>query len=238
MKRIGKHRIGRGLSRQGSLEFLALLLLTDLTIVGIHIAAYILYIDTPPLYWSIAADRSFGETFQYIKELWLVFSFAILIRIRSDWLYGSLSLLCCYLFLDDLFLIHERVGEMIALDFNLQSMFKLRAIDFGELIVNAIAGSFFAVLIGSCYWRGSRAFRQVCDRVLILLGGVVFCGIVLDVLHVIVTPIYPRLYGAFDLLEDGGEMIFMSLLCWYGISLIKGQEKVMRQPELDSPLQR
>ncbi|GAP95459.1 hypothetical protein NIES2104_19810 [Leptolyngbya sp. NIES-2104] len=214
------------------------MLLTDLTIIGIHTAAYILYIDTPPSYWSIAADRSFGETFQYIKELWLVFSFAMLTRIRSNWLYGSLSLLCCYLFLDDLFLIHERVGEMIALNFNFQPMFKLRAIDYGELIVNAIAGSFFAVLIGSSYWRGSRAFRQVCYRVLVLLGGVVFCGIVLDVLHIIVTTLYPRLYSAFDLLEDGGEMLFMSVLCWYGISLIKQQEKVVQQPELELPLQR
>lgn len=226
----------RGLSRRGSLEFLALLLLTDLTIIGIHIAAYILYIDPPPSYWSIAADRSFGETFQYIKELWLVFSFAMLIRLRSDWLYSSLSLLFCYVFVDDLFLIHERVGEMIALKFNFQSMFNLRAIDFGELVVNAIAGSFFAILIGISYWRGSKGFRRVCDRVLVLLGGLVFCGVVLDALHIIVAEIYPRLYGVFDLLEDGGEMIFMSVLCWFGISLIKQPEKGLLQSESESPL--
>lgn len=226
------------LSKQGSLEFLALFLLTDLAILAIHIAAHLFETGTPHDYWSVAADRSFGESFQYIKELWLVFSFAMLIRFRTDWIYGSLSLLFCYMFLDDLFFIHERVGESIALRLNFQPMFNLRAVDFGELIVNAIAGSLFAILVGGSYWFGNRGFRHVCGRVLILLSAVVFCGIVLDVLHVIIATPFPHLNGVFDLLEDGGEMIFMSVLCWYGVSLIKQQEKDVRQPEVKLPLQR
>ncbi|MGG6266125.1 hypothetical protein ACQ4M3_04705 [Leptolyngbya sp. AN03gr2] len=211
------------LSKQSSFEVLVLLLLTDFVIVGLHIAARI-YPATTSLYWAIDADRSFGETFQYIKELWLIFSFAALTKIRSDRSYWSLSLLFCYLFIDDLFFLHERWGDEIAIYFGFPSMLNLRSQDYGELLVNAIAGSFFAVLIGVSYWLGSKTFRHVCQRVLVLLAGLIFCGIVLDAIHVIIDTISPKFPNVFNILEDGGEMLFMSALCWYGVSLLKRGE--------------
>ncbi|BAU15619.1 hypothetical protein LEP3755_61780 [Leptolyngbya sp. NIES-3755] len=211
------------LSNQNLFEFLVLLLLTDFVIFGLHLAARF-YPGTTSLYWAIDADRSFGETFQYIKELWLIFSFAALTRIRSDWAYWSISLLFCYLLIDDLFFLHERWGDEVARYLNLPSMLNLRSQDFGELAVSAIAGIFFVALIGVSYWLGSKTFRHVCKRVLVLLAGLVFCGIVLDAVHVIVDSISPEFPNFFNLLEDGGEMLFMSGLCWYGVSLLKRGE--------------
>lgn len=221
------------LERRRSIEVLFLLVLTDLVILAFHIGAYALG-DQNDWYWAVTEERSFGESFQYIKELWLIFSFAALIRIRSNWLYLALCLLFVYLFADDLFQLHERLGSTIAATANFQPMLRLRAIDFGELLVSAIAGLFFAVVLGASYRAGSKTFRRVCQRVLILFGGLAFCGIVLDVLHIVFEQFY-WLEVLLDVLEDGGEMLFMSALCWYGVSLLRETPpiealKVLHQP--------
>ncbi|MBD1844373.1 hypothetical protein H6F89_13425 [Cyanobacteria bacterium FACHB-63] len=230
------------LERRRSIEVLFLLVLTDLVILAFHVGAYALG-DQDDWYWSMTEERSFGESFQYIKELWLIFSFAALIRIRSNWLYLAFCLLFLYLFVDDIFQLHERLGSMIASTANFQGTLGLRAIDFGELLVSAIAGLFFVVVLGGSYWFGSKTFRRVCQRVLILISGLVFCGIALDVLHSVLKR-FSWLEVWLDVLEDGGEMLFMSALCWYGISLLREKEtpplealKVL-QSQPGSPLQR
>ncbi|MBW4443498.1 MAG: hypothetical protein KME10_20140 [Plectolyngbya sp. WJT66-NPBG17] len=207
--------------KKNSSEILLLLLLTDIFMVAIHIVAH--FSIGGGSYWSMASERGLGESFQYIKELWLVFSFAVLVRLRSNKSYLSLSLLFCYLLADDLFAIHENVGNAIATMLNFQPMFQLNPIDFGELLVSAIAGIFFIVAVGCSYWFGGKTFQHICKRVLVLVGGLAFCGVVLDALHIIVGGI-DGLSLPLEILEDGGEMVFMSGLCWYGISLLRSRD--------------
>jgi hypothetical protein len=211
------------LKLQLSAEVLLLLLLTD----GLTILAHFAFRLSPQFnspYWSISADRGFGETFQYIKEFWLFCSFAILTRMRAEWAYLSLSLLFGYLLIDDAFFVHEQVGDWIGKAEHFQQLFGLRSNDLGELVVAAISGLFFLLLIGVSYWLGTQKFRWVCKRILVLLGCLAFFGVVVDALHgmsaLIDRPGIP-LGAAFELAEDGGEMIIMSLLCGYGISLLK-----------------
>ncbi|BAS54175.1 hypothetical protein LBWT_580 [Leptolyngbya boryana IAM M-101] len=204
-------------------EILLLLLLTDFLAILAHFA-FRLVPQFNSLYWAISSDRGFGETFQYIKEFWLVCSFAMLARIRAEWAYLSFSLLFGYLLIDDAFFVHEQVGEWIATTQNFQPVLGLRAVDLGELVVVASTGLFFLVLIGVSYWLGTQKFRWVCKRIFVLLGCLAFVGVVLDALHIMMEVINRPgipLGFAFELAEDGGEMIVMSLLCWYGISLLK-----------------
>lgn len=208
---------------QPAAEILLLLLLTDFLSILAHFALRL----SPQInstYWTITTDRGFGETFQYVKEFWLFCSFAILASSRAEWSYLSFSLLFGYLLIDDAFLVHERVGEWIATTQNFQPVLGLRAIDLGELVVAASTGLFFLVLIGVSYWLGTQKFRWVCKRIFVLLGCLAFVGVVLDALHIMMEVINRPgipLGFAFELAEDGGEMIVMSLLCWYGISLLK-----------------
>lgn len=208
---------------QPAAEILLLLLLTDfLSILG-HFA-FRLSPQISSTYWAITTDRGFGETFQYVKEFWLFCSFAILASSRAEWSYMSLSLLFGYLLIDDAFSVHEGVGEWIATTQNFQPVLGLRAVDLGELVVVASTGLFFLVLIGVSYWLGTQKFRWVCKRIFVLLGCLAFVGVVLDALHIMMEVINRPgipLGFAFELAEDGGEMIVMSLLCWYGISLLK-----------------
>ncbi|MBN8561631.1 MULTISPECIES: hypothetical protein [unclassified Leptolyngbya] len=208
---------------QPAAEILLLLLLTDFLSILAHFALRL----SPQInstYWTITTDRGFGETFQYVKEFWLFCSFAILASSRAEWSYLSFSLLFGYLLIDDAFLVHERVGEWIATTQNFQPVLGLRAIDLGELVVAASTGLVFLLLIGVSYWLGTQQFRWICKRLFVLLGCLAFFGVVVDALHIMIEVINRPgipLGFAFELAEDGGEMIVMSLLCWYGISLLK-----------------
>ncbi|HTL89093.1 MAG TPA: hypothetical protein VL134_06815, partial [Leptolyngbya sp.] len=204
------------LTRRNSIEILLLLLCSDLFIIAIHVAIRLFSIPSGG-YWSIGEERSLGETFQHIKELWLVFSFVALIRIRGDWSYLSMFLLFSYILIDDMFQVHEKAGFKLATALNFQPMLGLRAEDFGELLVSAIAGAGLALIIGYSYWRGNATFRHVCQRVGILFGGLVFCGIGLDTVHAIVDKI-EGISQVMETLEDGGELLVTSALCWYGVS--------------------
>lgn len=220
------------LSKQSSFEFLVLLLLTDLVICGIHFIANF-FPGVTSEYWSIAVDRGFGETFQYIKELWLIFSFIALTRLRSDWRYLSLSLLFFYLFLDDLLFVHERGGRVIARWFNFPSRFARFGLGpeyQGEIVVSLGAASFFAVMIGIAYWLGNKTFRHTCHRIAVLVAGLAACGVVIDALHSIFAESTLSTIGVFDFLEDGGEMFFMSMLCWYGVAQLRRELAFSNEP--------
>ncbi|MBE9008759.1 hypothetical protein IQ250_00835, partial [Pseudanabaenaceae cyanobacterium LEGE 13415] len=154
-------------------------------------------------------------------ELWLVFSFIALTKLRSDWRYIPLSLLFFYLFLDDLLFVHERGGRLIGSWFNFPARFGLEPEYQGEIVVSTIAASFFAVIIGGSYWLGNQSFRHTCHRIAVLLAGLVVCGIVIDALHTIFAESTFGRIGIFDFLEEGGEMLFMSGLCWYGVALLR-----------------
>lgn len=233
------------LRRRNSVEILLLLLFTDFFIIALNLAAslYAAKSGESFWYWSVGADRGFGETFQYVKELWLVLSFAALIKLRSDWSYLSLCFLFCYLLIDDLVSIHEAVGTAIGTRLNLQFVPGLRPGDVGEVLFSTIAGIFFLLVIGCAYWFGGKTFRHVCKRVLVLLFGLAFCGIVLDAIHILVGNV-AWLSLSLEILEDGGEMLIMSVLCWYGISLLNPRDRSSTEvpnllhPQPESSLQR
>lgn len=214
--------------KRNSSEILLLLVLSDFAIIALHLATSLSSISNDR-YWSIDHDRGFGETFQYIKELWLVLSFAALIKIRSDWSYLSLCLLFSYLLVDDLFSIHEHLGTAIAARFNFQPLLGLQPSDLGELPVHLIAGLVLLVVIGYSYWFGSKSFCHVCQRVMLLFAALAFSGIALDVLHGMVGKT-GVLALPLEILEDGGEMVVMSALCWYGVSLLQRRDSIQIAP--------
>lgn len=229
-------KLNAKLKQHSLVEILLLLLFTDFLVILAHIALRI-FPGENPYYWQITSEQGFGETFQYLKELWLFCSFAALIWIRAEWSYLSLSLLFAYLFADDGFAIHESLGEWWAGALNFQPALGLRARDFGELMVSAIAGGSLLVLIGCSYWLGSQKFRAVCKRIAVLVGCLAFFGIGVDMVHIMIERAnlsLPGLKGILELIEDGGEMLVMSVMCWYGISLLRQKDPVAQSsPTLD-----
>ncbi len=213
--------------RKGATEFLGLLLGIDLFFILLHLFhLYTPYFQDPA--YSIEMDRGFAETFQYIQGFWLVLLFCWLTAISSP-AYLTWALLFAYIVVDDAFMLHERIGRTLAGYVPYQDVGLLRTRDIGELVVFATIGALFLLLFGAAYYWSGTLIRNTYRQLLRYFALLVFFGVVVDLLHIMVgnATVAASLLG---LLEDGGEMVALSLLCWYSFQLLQ-------QTRLDSTMQ-
>ncbi len=195
-----------------------LLLAGDLVYVAIHL----IWIETTLLQSPLAAldtDRGYAEFFQYMKLLWacLLLTFLTFRTKRRGYLVWVLVF--AYLLVDDLFSLHENLGRMLADGLAMQDAFRMRAVDFGELLQMSAAGAVLAVAIGWAYLRGGSHFRRSSRHLLVLMVAVVLFGVVLDMVHVAIGAT-GRLDDALVILEDGGELVVTSFIAWYALFLV------------------
>lgn len=163
--------------------------------------------------FSLAKERGFAETFQYLKEGWIGTMLIWFTLTTPNLLYPSWSLLFGYLLIDDLFEIHEGLGARIVGHFELPPMFALRPQDFGEVAVTASAAVLFSVLIGVGHYRGDPAARSFSRSLLGRLLLLVFFGVVVDMINVMI--VHPVWTLALGVVEEGGEMVMMSVIVWF-----------------------
>lgn len=222
------HRVRTALGTGDStvLTFLALLLTADLLFALMSLAH-----DMSPRFkdegFSLETDRGFAEVFQYVKFLWAgLLAGALAVRTRHL-PYLAWALLFGYFLVDDSMRVHERGGEWLAQRFVLAPRFGLAPMDVGQLGVFAavavIAGGIVALA-----WRYGRAeFRRETRTLLVLLVILAACGIGLDAVHALVDPgpASPAV-ALLGTLEDGGEMIAVSLICCHIFRLATRTEPV------------
>lgn len=193
-------------------KILFLLILTDLVFILLHI----LHVSTnllPNSLFSIATDRGYGEFFQYIKELWILTLFLILGINRRKYIYIIYSVLFLYFLIDDSFEFHERFGAFLADILNFQPMLGLRAVDFGELAVTAFFGTLFLTSIAITHIGSDVSTKMVSKSIIIMVIVLAGFGVGLDMIEIIIehSVINPILV----IVEEGGEMLMMSVITWY-----------------------
>ncbi|MEW8395650.1 MAG: hypothetical protein AB2707_05765, partial [Candidatus Thiodiazotropha sp.] len=195
--------------KKGSTKFLALLLLADLAFIVVHIVVeYFLKSNT---LFSINRDLGYAEVYQYIKEFWiLVLLFVLAIKSRRI-IYFTWSVLFLYLLLDDSLQLHENIGSFLANFYDLQPVFRLRAQDLGELVVFGSVGFLLFSFIAGAYLYSDDTGKEISRHLFLLVVSLAFFGGLVDMLHIAVS------FGkaVFALIEDGGEMIIMSIIVWY-----------------------
>ena len=189
-----------------------LLLVTDISFMGLHlIYAYTGFTSNHS--FSIDLDRGYAEIFQYIKTYWIAILLVVLaVRLRSI-LYFIWSALFLYLLVDDSCKIHENLGGYISYRLAFSSWLNLRAQDFGELVVSATVGLVFLVCIGTAYYFGDRLSKQMSKNLIMMLFGLALFGIIVDMLHIAIQ--ITTLDPIFAVLEDGGEMVVMSVIACF-----------------------
>ena len=164
---------------------------------------------TPSTPWfSIERDLGPPEFYQYTKEAWiavLLFSVSLKTNVRGYRLWGLLFL---FLMFDDAWKIHENLGNFIAsgLSFVPVSYLNLRARDFGELASAALTAIVFLPPLILNYVRGSSLYKKRNLPLLLLLGALAFFGVFVDILDRMME---------LGRIEDGGEMVVMSLIAGY-----------------------
>ena len=200
----------------GATMFLAILLAVDIVFVALHFGRLFGIVDGEQ--FSVEADRGYPELYQYVKILAFSILFAAVSVRTKDLGYAVFALLSVYLFLDDAFQIHEISGVHVTSLLGIKPALGLRAQDFGEIIVTAMAACVFLPAIAYFFLRGDDGFRAACRHIVLLLVALVFFGVVVDMFHVALNLGW-KVTFLLGVVEDGGEMVVISLLAWYAYLL-------------------
>lgn len=207
------------LKNQQSLYLFTLLVAADLAFIVLGIVYVCGFIKLTDFcvalnldeHFAVTRDRGYAEAFQYIKEYWLVILFSFLAMKQNIKIYLGWVFLSAYLLVDDSLSFHERAGEVIAEKLNFASLFGLRPVDFGEIIVFATVGITFFLWLSTSYKIANRKERKVFKALIVLLFCLAGFAIVVDLIHVMLED--SVFWNAFlGIMEDGGEQIVMSLI--------------------------
>ena len=167
------------------------------------------------------SDGSYPEIFGYIQTIAIS---CMLVHIRSrtrEFVYLVWAIVFTVVFLDDSLQIHERCGVMFAGLFALPAFPGLRSRDTGELLSWTLLG---AVLIGPLVvgsLRCSPAHRRTNAIIGALFAALVFFAVVVDMLQIAAANVLPWRVQGIQFIEDGGEMLVISLLCVFVFLLIR-----------------
>jgi len=166
--------------------------------------------------FSLANEASAGELYQNGKELALAAIGIALAMTRSDRLYTCWAVLFIYLFLDDTFEIHERMGDVIGHRLADGPVFGLYPEHFGELVFAGLIGTLFLTALAAAWLTGTRAARRFS---LLLVGAVAALaafGVVADTLQVLVDRRSPWHYRL-GIVDDGGELVMITVMLWIAL---------------------
>jgi hypothetical protein len=193
-------------------KLLILLVITDFVFIILHILNLYTGLLNSSLY-LLTRDRGYAEFFQYTKELWIAVLFLILGIKKKQGIFYVFSLLFLYLLIDDSFEIHENLGRVIADILNIQPWIGLRAVDFGELIVSGLFGLLFLTALILFSILSDQISRQIALYMVIFFVLLAFFGVVMDMVAVMVD--HRSTTRVMEIIEEGGEMLVMSVILWF-----------------------
>ena len=209
-----RDRIGT-LKERGPWVLVAVLLLGDLLMVGLHIANTLEPVSNP--LFDIEEDGGHAEVYQYLKLFSIVVLLIVISAKNRALSYLAWAAVFTYFLADDSLQVHERAGRALAAQLELVPAVGLRARDFGELAVSAAVGILLAAPLVWAYRSGSVKFKRVSQDVVLLILVLVFFGVAVDMAHVAIDLGWQFRF-IMGIVEDGGELAAMSLIlgyvCW------------------------
>ena len=204
--------------KNGSLLFLFALLAIDFVFMGLHTLKSLGYLYNPEL--SVTKNFGYAETFQYLKAGFIASWFFLLAWRHKRPLFYCWAAIFSYILLDDSLEVHEYLGFMLS-DFVTRNFEIGLGGTFGELVVFGLFGLLLFVPLGWYFYKSkNRNLKIVSQDLFILFTGMMFFGMGIDVLHDF-APTGNILNGFLGLMEDGGEMIMMSMIVWYTWTFMK-----------------
>ncbi|HMR48896.1 MAG TPA: hypothetical protein PKE40_06705 [Arachnia sp.] len=207
---------------------LALLLTGDVIYFGLHFSAWMAGAANELMY--IDVDRGFAEFFQYIKFVYIIVLVLACALAQRSWQIALWVPVFGFLLLDDSLQLHERFGGILVDSVGLPSVLGLRAQDVGELLFVAAAGVVLLVPLILGYLKGTWVSKPVYVIFAALTAMLGVVGVGMDMVHEVVSLFYtgPDFMSA---LEDGGEMLVVSLMAAFAIRLnVRGGEAGLPSP--------
>lgn len=198
--------------------FLLLLVCGDLVCMAMHLG----HLALPAMrgaHYSIENDGGVAEYYQYLKQMWLALWLAIAFLNRRHLVLLAWSGFFGFLLLDDALQLHERAGVWLGRRLALPGMAGLRPDDFGEMMVAATVGTALLGVLAMAWWRDREPTRRLSRGLLVLTAALGLCGVVFDTAHTIAFFRVPDIADPLAMLEDGGEMLVVSVLAAYALDL-------------------
>lgn len=204
-------------------RLLGVLWAIDLLFIGGYVAfriiAKLLHLDTIPDWLEVSSDAGIPEHLNMMK--WAVAASALLIAgwQRRRLLYPALAAIILVLLADDGLQLHEQWGYWLDHHYRLLADLARGGLDLGELTYWTIVGvPLLAVTIVAAL-RATGRDRAFVVLILMLFLSLGLVGVLLDVVSTTIghaiTPdsFWSFLSAAIFLIEDGSEMLLISVLC-------------------------
>jgi hypothetical protein len=169
----------------------------------------------------IDADGGYPEWFNYLKTMLLIFLLGRLTWIRRHSIYAALTVTFAVILVDDMMEIHEEGGKYFKKTLDLEPMWGMRAVDFGEVITWLLLGTVLGPLMLIGLIRAKGIDRTNGLALLIPFAALVFFGLVVDQVYHILRDAFPHADVVLGGSEDGGEMLAITLACAMAAALVK-----------------
>ena len=193
------------------------LLVADLVLIAVHTYAELAGSSNELL--RIDVDRGYAESFQAIKYIYLIVLTTFCVFTYRTWQMAIWLLLFGYLLVDDMMMVHETYGFALIDILGLQPAYGLRALDFGEVIVSAIAAITLGIPLMIGFLYGNKPSRWLYSLMLTLVCLLATFGVIVDLAHVK----FAEAVGHFDwiaVVEDGGEMIVVTWMVVLAVRVV------------------
>jgi hypothetical protein len=164
---------------------------------------------------SLEADGGPAETYQYVKEFWVVVCLVFAFVSTRHAAYVSWALVFLFLLVDDATQVHERMGAWLGQRYALPGAFGLSPNHVGELLFAGAVGVSTLAVVGAAVRRGTSQCRRISRDLLCLIFVLALLGVVIDAIHVIAYVKGSLLAQVLLVVEDGGEMVVLSALTAY-----------------------
>jgi hypothetical protein len=148
-----------------------------------------------------------------MKEFWVVILLLYLLIKRPSYLLLAWFLIFAYILFDDALRMHEQFGAVITNYFGFTPALGLPGRQFGEFAFAAIVGTMILIVLGTSYYLNGRIFKSVSNSLLFLLAAFFFFSVLMDAVNDLVR--HTVFNSLITVVEDGGEMLVMSVITWY-----------------------
>lgn len=158
----------------------------------------------------VTREGGFGEMFQYAKAATASLLLALFAARRTSATAATWAFLLAAVFIDDALAVHEKVGGPLAAALGLPGFGAVRPNHLGEGVFLALMGIISCGALEAAWRFGRNPDRMLTLALMPSFAALAICAVALD----LISSLTRRLTVApvFALLEDGGEMMAMSVL--------------------------
>ncbi len=227
----------RKMSDHSASLLLLLLLSADFAFIVLHIINLTLVPSASRP--NVVGTYGYLDTYQLVKLFWVIILFAFVFKSTRCSGYASWILVFTCLLFDEALQIHQTIGDHLAnsLTAYLPHNFSAQPRLF-QLAVLAVAAMLLFAIVAWAYWRGPYAFKKVSIDMLLFIAAWGVFGVATD-LAAAFNP-GPLVQIGSDIVEDGGEMVVVSLSLWYVflLAIRKGKPDLFLRDLLGKSLSR